>query len=148
MAAGRWKSAHYPGQARGRQLKKTFILKRYEQGELIDASEIDLYIQNNTFKFDAILSTEINDSYVEPTIPDNPDNIPVERIVRDIFKLNVEVNKIITFGSATYKPGLNLVLNGEPYGVDKLYIPNKYKDLLKSELKAVEIDPENINKSE
>ena len=86
-----------------------------------------LQIFNNTFKFDAILSTEINDSYEEPTIPDNPNNIPVERMVRDIFKLNVEVNKIIAFGLATYKPGLNLVLNGEPYGVDKLYIPNKYK---------------------
>lgn len=123
------------------------ILKELHTNE-IDASEIDLYIQNNTFKFDAILSTEINDSYEEPTIPDNPDNIPVERIIRDIFKLNIEVNKSITFGSATYIPGLNLVLNGEPYGVDKLYIPDKYKDLLKSELKTIELDPTNTNKSE
>ena len=123
------------------------ILKELHK-DVINASEIDLYVSNNTFKFDATLTTEIFDSYQEPTIPDNPDSIPVERIVRDIFKLNVEVNKIIAFGSATYKPGLNLVLNGEPYGVDKLYIPNKYKDLLKSELKTIEIDPANINKSE
>ena len=47
-----------------------------------------------------------------------------------------------------YLPNLNITHNGETYGVDKLYIPDSYKQQLQTELKAIEVAPENKDLSE
>ena len=127
------------------------VLKNLHK-DVINASEIDLYVSNNTFKFNATLTTEVFDSYQEPTFERTPEqiaeNIEIAKLVKDIFSLNIQVNKTIGFGKDNYLPNLNITYNGETYGVDKLYIPDSYKQQLQTELKAIEVAPENKDLSE
>lgn len=82
---------------KGLRTYNDMVLKNLHK-DVINASEIDLYVSNNTFKFNATLTTEIFDSYTDPTIPDNPENVQMVKLVKDIFSLNIQVNKTISFG--------------------------------------------------
>ena len=136
---------------KGLRTYNDMVLKNLHK-DVINASEIDLYVSNNTFKFNATLTTEIFDSYQEPTFERTPEqiaeNIEIAKLVKDIFSLNIQVNKTIGFSKDGYLPNLNITYNGETYGVDKLYIPDSYKQQLQTELKAIEVAPENKDLSE
>ena len=99
---------------KGLRTYNDMVLKNLHK-DVINASEIDLYVSNNTFKFDATLTTELFDSYQEPTFERTPEqiaeNIEIAKLVKDIFSLNIQVNKTIGFGKDGYLPNLNITYN-------------------------------------